>query len=649
MRVHEIAKELNMDNKVLVSELKEMGLTLKSALSSFDEETSRQIIDLFTAEKDSRIVASRSVDSRIVAPKKKKILLAFSSRVHDLAKTIGIKPAELIKSLFLHGISATINQQITQEMINQVSAIYNLDIEISIPEEEREEIEEDLSLLQPRAPVVTIMGHVDHGKTKLLDTIRQTNVIDTEFGGITQHIGAYKVAVEKGDVVFLDTPGHEAFSAMRARGAQVTDVVVIVVAADDGIMPQTVEAIDHAKAANVPIVVAINKIDLPGINKEKVYKQLADYDLLAEQWGGKTICCEVSAKQKIGLDHLLEMLLLEAEMLELQANPNKKAQGTIIESRLDKGKGPVATVLVQKGTLHIGNAFVAGNSYGRVRAMFNDKNERIDSAGPSTPVEVVGFSKISQAGDLFKVVEDAKKAKQICLGLQEDKKMTLEKLPHRITLNDLYLQIKEGKVKELNVIIKADVGGSVEVLKHSFEKIGNKEVKIKVIHSGIGEVNESDIILASASNAIILSFHLPLQGDIKSLAQTYGVDLRSYNIIYDVTNEITKALEGLLEPKYKEILLGIAEVREIFKASKIGVACGCYVREGKISKGKNARVIRDDKLVVETRMISLRRFKDDVSEVIAGLECGIGLEKITDVQVGDIIEVYTQEKIIQKL
>ncbi|MFH1563574.1 MAG: translation initiation factor IF-2 [Nitrospirota bacterium] len=644
MRVHEIAKKLNMDNKLLVSELKEMGIAIKSALSSLDEETSQQIINLHATTKTSQSVTSRSVTSE-----KKKKLLAFSSRVSDLANTIGIKPAELIKSLFLQGISATINQQITPEMINQISLIYNLDIEISAPKEEEEEIEEDSSLLQPRAPVVTIMGHVDHGKTKLLDTIRQTNVIDTEAGGITQHIGAYKVKVKEGEVVFLDTPGHEAFTAMRARGAQVTDVVVLVVAADDGIMPQTVEAIDHAKAANVPIVVAINKVDLPGINKEKIYKQLADNDLLTEEWGGKTICCEVSAKQKTGLDHLLEMLLLEAEMLELTANPNKKAQGTIIESRLDKGKGPVATVLVQKGTLHIGNAFVAGTSYGRVRAMFNDKGEKINSAGPSTPVEVVGFSKISQAGDSFKVVENGKKAKQICLELQEKERITVEKPLHRITLDDLYLQIKEGKVKELDVIIKADVGGSVEVLKHSFGKIGNKEVKTKVIHSGIGEVNESDIILASASNAIIISFHLPLKGDIKALAQTYGVDLRSYNIIYDVTNEVKKALEGLLEPKYKEIMLGIAEVREIFKASKIGVACGCYVKEGKISKGKNARIIRNDKLVVETRMISLRRFKEDVSDAIAGLECGIGLEKITDVQVGDIIEVYTQEKIIQKL
>ncbi len=639
MRVHEIAKKLNMDNKVLVSELKGMGMDIKSALNSLDEETSQLVINLFSTGKPAQPVI----------PKKKKISLAFSCRVSDLAKIIGIKPAELIKTLFSHGISATINEQITQEIINQVSLIYHLDIEISIPEEEKEEIEEEASLGQPRAPVVTIMGHVDHGKTKLLDTIRQANVIDTEAGGITQHIGAYKVKIKEGEVVFLDTPGHEAFSAMRTRGAHVTDIVVLVVAADDGIMPQTVEAINHARAANVPIVVAINKVDLPGINKEKVYKQLADNNLLVEQWGGKTICCEVSAKQKIGIDHLLEMLLLEAEMLELKANPNKRAQGTIIESRLDKGKGPVATVLVQSGTLHKGDVFINGTSCGRVRAMFNDKNERINSAGPSTPVEVVGFSKICQVGDLFKVVEDTKKAKQICLKLQENKKMSEEKLPTRITLNDLYLQIKEGKVKELDVIIKADVGGSVEVLKHTFEKLGNKEVKIKVIHSGIGEVNESDIILASASNAIIISFHLPLKDDIKALGQTYGVDIRSYNIIYDVTNEVKKALEGLLEPKYKEILLGIAEVREIFKASKIGVVCGCYIKEGKISKGSNARVIRNDKLVVETRMISLRRFKEDVNEVIAGLECGIGLEKITDVQVGDIIEIYTQEKIVQKL
>ncbi len=634
MRVHELAKKLNMDNKVLVHKLKEMGIELKSALSSLDKEVIQKVIDIMSKPKPS---------------KKRKITLPFSARVSDLAHEIGITPAELIKTLLLHEIIATINQQITPEMIKQANLIYNLNIEILAPKEEiEEEIKEDESLLQPRAPVVTIMGHVDHGKTKLLDTIRETNVVASEFGGITQHIGAYKVKIKGGEVVFLDTPGHAAFTAMRARGAQVTDIVVLVVAADDSVMPQTIEAIDHAKAANVPIVVAINKIDLPDINIDRVYKQLSDYKLISEQWGGKTIFAEISAKQKIGLDHLLEMLLLEAEMIELKANPNRKAQGTVIESRLDKGKGPMATILVQKGTLHIGDAFIAGFSYGRVRAMFNDIGERINSAGPSTPVEVVGFSKISHAGDSFKVVENEKKAKQICMQLQEKENLDSEKIPHRITLNDLYSQIKEGKIKELNLIIKADVAGSVEVLKHSFEKIGNKEVKTKVIHSGVGEVNESDIILASASNAIIISFHLPIKGDIKALAQKNGVDLRSYNIIYDITNEVKKALEGLLEPKYKEILLGIAEVKEIFKASKIGVACGSYVTEGKIIK-ENARIIRNGKTIVETNIISLRRFKEDVKEVIAGLECGIGLGKISDVQVGDIIEVFTQEKIAPKL
>lgn len=634
MRVHELAKKLNMDNKVLVHKLKGMGIEVKSALSSIDENTANEMITLFTRAKSSE---------------KKKVMLPSTSQVSDLAHKIGIKPAELIKSLLSKGIITTINQQITHEMIIHANLIYNLNIEVLPSEEEiEEEAKEDKSLLQPRAPVVTIMGHVDHGKTKLLDAIRQTNVIDTEAGGITQHIGAYKVKIKGGEIVFLDTPGHEAFSAMRARGAQVTDVVVLVVAADDGIMPQTIEAIDHARAANVPIVVAINKIDLPDINKDKLYKQLSEHKLVPEQWGGKTIFAEISAKQKIGLDYLLEMLLLEAEMLDLKANPNQKAQGIVIESRLDKGKGPVATILVQKGTLHIGDVFVAGFSYGRIKAMFNDIGEKITSAGPSTPVEVVGFSKISHAGDSFKVVTDMKKAKQICTKLQEKEKLNIEKIPHRITLDDLYLQIKEGKVKELGLIIKADVAGSVEVLKHSFEKIGTKEVKTKVIHAGIGEVNESDVILASASNAIIISFHLPIKDDIKDLAQKNGVDLRSYNIIYDITNEVKKALEGLLEPKYKEILLGVAEVREIFKASKIGIVCGSYVTEGKIIK-ENARVIRNGKTIIETNIISLRRFKEDVKEVIAGFECGIGLGKITDVQVGDIIEVFTQEKIAQKL
>ncbi|MEW6619814.1 MAG: translation initiation factor IF-2 [bacterium] len=631
MRVYEIAHKLNMDNKALVRELKELGIAIKSALSSLDTEAAQKVMELF---------------AKSVKKGKTKIILPSSSRVSDLSKAIGIKSAELIKSLFAKGIKAPINQQVTPEIIAQCNLIYHLDIEIATQKEEIAQEREDESLLQHRAPVVTIMGHVDHGKTKLLDAIRQTDVAAKEAGGITQHIGAYKVNVNGGNVVFLDTPGHEAFTSMRARGAQVTDVVVLVVAADDGLMPQTIEAIDHAKAANVPIVIAINKIDLPGVNIERVYKQLGDYGLVAEKWGGKTIFTEISAKQKIGLDHLLEMLLLESEMLELKANPNREAQGTIIESRLDKGRGPVATVLVQKGTLKKGDAFVSGTSYGRVRAMFNDKGEKINSAGPSTPVEVLGFSKICCAGDPFRVVEDEKKAKQICLKLQEEEKKLM---PHRITLDELYSQIKEGKLKELNLVIKADVAGSVEALRHSFEKIKSKEVKTRIIHASIGEVNESDVMLAAASNAIIISFHLPLRGEIKNLAQKQGVDLRSYNIIYDVINEVKKALEGLLEPKYKEILLGVAEIKEIFKASKIGSACGCYVKEGKIVKNKNARVLRNGKPILETNIISLRRFKDDVSEVVAGVECGIGLEKMADVQVGDTIEVFTQEKIIQKL
>lgn len=635
MRVYEIAKKINMDNKDLVLKLKDIGMNIKSALSSLDEKASQEVINLFDKSKPIE---------------KKKVILPSSAQVKDLAHAIGTKHGELIKSLFSAGITATINQQVTSEMIKQANLIYHLNIELaSLKEEAKEEIEEDKSLLQPRAPIVTIMGHVDHGKTSLLDAIRKANVVADEAGGITQHIGAYKVKIKDGEVVFLDTPGHEAFSAMRARGAQVTDVVVLVVAANDGVMPQTIEAIDHARAANVPIVVAINKIDLPGINKDKVYKQLGDYGLIPEQWGGKTIFTELSAKQNIGLEHLLEMLLLEAEMLELKANPNRAAQGTIIESKLDKGRGPVATVLVQNGTLHIGDAFFAGTSYGRVRAMFNDRGEKVTSATPSTPVEVLGFSKIPLAGDLFTVVENEKKAKQLSMELQEKEKLNLEKSLHRISLNDLYSQIKQGKVKELNLIIKADVTGSVEALKHSFEKIGTKEVKTKIIHSGVGEINESDIILASASNAIIISFHLPIKGDIKSFAQKQGVDVRSYDIIYDITNEVKKALEGLLEPEYKELILGIAEIRKIFKASKIGIACGCYVSEGKIVKDKKVRIIRNGKNIVETNLISLRRFKNDVSEVIAGLECGIGIEKTTDVQIGDILVVFTQEKISRKL
>jgi translation initiation factor IF-2 len=511
------------------------------------------------------------------------------------------------------------------------------------------EVEEEKAQLVPRPPVVTIMGHVDHGKTSLLDAIRHTNVIASEHGEITQHIGAYEVELDHGRVVFLDTPGHEAFTAMRARGTQVTDIVVLVVAADDGVMPQTIEAVNHAKDAKVLILVAINKIDRPNADVGRVRQQLSDYGLVPEEWGGQTIFVEISAKKKVGIENLLEMLLLQAEILELRANLNALAKGTIIEGRLDRGRGPVATVLVQSGTLKVGDSFLAGIHFGRVRAMLSDKGKRIEEAGPSTPVEVFGFSGVPTAGESFAVVPDEKKARLIATRRMQKQREEAITAQHRITLEDLHRQIQEGAAKELRMIIKGDVQGSVEPLQDSLERISTPEVKLKVIHRSVGAITESDVALASASNAVILGFNVKPEPKALKLAAQERVEIRLYNVIYDAINEVKAAMEGLLEPKYVEKVTGRVEVRNLFSVPKYGIIAGSYVLEGKMTRGSSMRVLRGGQVIYQGKIDSLRRFKDDVREVTFGYECGVGIIGFSDLKVGDQIETYELERVTQRL
>jgi len=549
------------------------------------------------------------------------------------------------------GVLVNINQLIDTDVASLVASEFSYEVEkISLERQDLLERKEDLpEQLKPRPPVVTIMGHVDHGKTMLLDSIRKTNVVGGEAGGITQHIGAYDVELENGHVVFIDTPGHEAFTAMRARGAQVTDVVVLVVAADDGMMPQTKEAIDHARAAKVPIVVAINKIDKATANPEKVKKELSEYGLLPEQWGGNILVAEVSAKQKTGIKELLDLILLQAEVLELRANPEKYARGVIIESKLDKGRGPVATLLVQEGTLKTGDAFLAGSHYGRVRAMLNDKGQKIKEARPSTPVEVVGFTDIPEAGETFIVVSEERMAKQISLHRQEKiREKELSKLS-KVSLEELYDKIKKGEVKELNVIIKADVQGSIEAVKEALKKLSTEEVKVHILHDAIGGITETDVNLASASNAIIIGFNVRPGVKAQFLAEQEQVDIRTYSVIYDAITDIKNALEGLLEPTYKEHILGRAQVIQVFNIKKVGTVAGSVVTDGKVVKGSHARLLRDNVVVYDGRISSLRRFKDDTKDCNQGLECGIGIENFNDIKLGDIIESYEMEEVQSRL
>ena len=507
--------------------------------------------------------------------------------------------------------------------------------------DDRADTEEELV---PRAPVVVVMGHVDHGKTSLLDYIRHANVASGEAGGITQHIGAYTVEINGSPITFLDTPGHEAFTSMRARGAMVTDVAILVVAADDGIMPQTVESINHAKAAGIPIVVAINKMDKVGANPERIKQQLTEYDLVSEEWGGETIVCPISAKTGAGVENLLENLVLQAEVLELRANPNRAAKGTVIEARLDKGRGPIMTVLVQNGTLKLGDIIIAGTCVGRVRTMINDKGQRVTEAGPSTPVEISGLGEVPSAGDIFNAVADERMARELAeeRRIQQSKGSSTAK---KVSLEDLFSQIQAGEMKTLNLIVKADVQGSAEAVKASLEKISNEEVRVKVIHSAVGAINESDVMLAATSGAIIVGFNVRPDNAARDSAARSNVDMRMYRVIYDCINEIEAAMKGMLAPKFRESIIGHAEVRETYKVSKVGTVCGCYCQDGKIQRGCQVRVLRDNIVIHEGELASLRRFKDDVREVAAGYECGMQIEKFNDVKVGDIIECFVMEQI----
>ena len=581
--------------------------------------------------------------------KRELIKVPESVTVGELAAAMRRKSGEVIKALLELGVMATVNEVLDPTAAKLAADKFYFDVEVrSLEGDILEEEDVDPSQLSLRPPVVTVMGHVDHGKTSLLDTIRTTKVAEREAGGITQHIGAYQVDTSHGKVTFLDTPGHEAFTAMRARGAQATDIVILVVAADDGVMPQTVEAVNHAKAANVPILVAVNKIDKPGAEPDRVKRELSNLGLVPEDWGGQTIFVPTSAKRGDGIPQLLEMTALQAEVLELKANPNRAARGIIVEGRLDRGRGPVATALIQSGTLKEGDAVVVGSHSGRVRAMFSDRGKKVPSAGPSDPVEILGLSGVPQAGDTLLVVADERKARQIAT-VRSDRDRLKGKGATRVTLEDLHKQIVTGEVKELRLVLKADVQGSVEALTESLERLSTDEVRLKVIHGSVGAVNESDVMLASASNAIVLGFNVKAEPKAATQAQSDGVDLRNYSVIYDVLNDVKAALSGLLAPEIRETVHGRAQVKQLFPISKVGTIFGCMVVEGKIVRTARVRIKRGDTLLGENVLSSLKRFKDDVREVLQGLECGIGVEGIKGVQPGDIIEAFTTEEVARSL
>ena len=589
---------------------------------------------------------------RIQAQQKKqqplKVQIPDEITVTELALRLKIKAAEIIKRLMLLGVMATANQTIDYDTAAMVSMELGAKVEreIIVTTEERlivDEADSEESLC-PRPPIVVVMGHVDHGKTSLLDAIRNTSVTSTEAGGITQHIGAYKVRLGEREITFLDTPGHEAFTAMRARGAQITDIAILVVAADDGIMPQTVEAINHAKAAGVSIIVAINKMDKPEANAERVKQELTEHELVPEEWGGDVICVPVSAKTRQGIDELLEMVLLTADIKELKANPNRLARGIVVEAKLDKGRGPVATVLVQNGTLNSGDILIAGTAVGRVRAMTDDKGRRVKTAGPSTPVEIVGLGEVPSAGDVFNAVEDERLARQLVDERKQAEKEERFSAYQKVTLDNLFSQIAEGEMKELSIIVKADVQGSVEAVRQSLEKLSNEEVRVRVIHGGVGAINESDIMLADASNAIVVGFNVRPDSTADDMAKEKGVDMRTYRVIYDCIEEVQAAMKGMLAPKFRDVEQGKAEVRQVYKLSSVGTIAGCYVTNGKITRHSKIRVVRDGIVISEDEIDSLRRFKDDVKEVASNYECGISLEKFNDIKEGDVLEAYITEE-----
>ncbi|MBU5306524.1 translation initiation factor IF-2 [Clostridioides mangenotii] len=639
-RVYQVAENLNISTESLIEKLAELDINVAKddVLEGENLEIAMELSDL---EEDNG----------------NKIVVEGEITVKDLTERLDKPASEIIMKLMKMGTMATINQELSFEIASLIVNEYGFElVQSESDEKEALEIEELMQIeedkeedLKPRPPVVTVMGHVDHGKTSLLDAIRESNVISAEAGGITQHIGASEVMVKEQKIVFLDTPGHEAFTSMRARGAQVTDIAILVVAADDGIMPQTIEAINHTKAAGVPLIVAINKIDKPEANPDKVKQELADQGLLVEDWGGDVISVPVSAKKREGIDTLLEMVLLVAEVEELRANPDKRAVGTVIEAELDKGRGPVATVLVQGGTLRVGDPIVAGATSGKVRAMINSKGKRVKVAGPSTAVEILGLSEVPQGGDQFVEVPTDKIARSVAdrrKQMQRDEQM---KATQRLSLDALFEQMNEGNVKDLNIVIKADVQGSVQAVKQSLEKLSNEEVQVRVIHSGAGAVTESDVLLAAASNAIIIGFNVRPVPGAESLAKKENVDVRTYTIIYKAIDDIKQAMTGMLDPEYVDEDTGKAEIREIYKISGVGTVCGCYVIDGKIFRNCKVRIVRDSIIIHEGEIAALKRFKDDVKEVNTGYECGISIVNYNDLKEGDIIEAYITKEIQRKL
>ena len=688
VRVYEYAKEIGKQSKDIISVLKDAEIEVSNHMSMLTEEGLAKLDSVFKKvkkeqpkenNKNNKTENNQPKNDNKKAKKKKSkkeknkkshkqqpaiieapteetisedtILVKDGMTVGELSEVLSVSSTELIKKLFMElKIMANINQSLTLEQIELIAMDYGKEIqeEVEINKEDLDlyfEVEDQDKDLKERAPIVTIMGHVDHGKTTLLDTIRNTRVTAGEAGGITQHIGAYQVRAKDKKITFLDTPGHAAFTTMRARGAKITDVTILVVAADDGVMPQTIEAINHAKAAEVPIIVAVNKMDKPQANPDRVMNELVEYGLISEEWGGDTIFVPISALKGEGIDELLENILLVTEMQELKANPNRLALGTVIEAKLDKGRGAVATLLVQNGTLNVGDPLVVGNTFGRVRAMINDRNKNINVAKPSTPVEITGLQDVPNAGDRFVVFGDEKTARQIGEKRQQQYIETTRQASSAVSLDTLFEQMKQGEMKDLNIIIKADVQGSVEALAMSLAKIDVEGVNVRIIHTGVGAINESDITLAVASNAVVIGFNVRPDGNAKQMAQTEQVDIRLHSIIYKVIEEIEAAMTGLLDPEFVEKVIGLAEVRQVYKVSKIGTIAGAYVTEGKVSRDGKVRVIRDSVVIYEGEIDTLRRFKDDVKEVQSGYECGMTVENFNDIKEGDVFEVYIMEEV----
>lgn len=668
IRVHELSKKLEISSKVLLAKLEELGIEAKSHMSSLEEKDAKIVIELFEKKikktspvKEKQIPAAPEPELKKpekATPKHKaEISKAISEKIQEIeipkiisigefAQKINVSATEIIKFLMKQGLMLNINQNVDFSKAKEIADSFGLKIALAACEQTKEKtltIVKGKNLVS-RPPVVTVMGHVDHGKTSLLDAIRKTNVVSGENGGITQKIGAYKVEFEGKEIIFIDTPGHEAFTSMRAKGAKVTDIVLLIIAADDGVMPQTIEAINHAKAAKVPMICVINKIDKPHSNPDKIKQQLSDLGILPEEWGGDTICINISAKQKTGISELLEMILLVSEMQEFKASPDRPAQGTIIEAKLDKGLGPVATVLIQNGTLNIGDVVIAGKTFGKIRAMINDRGEKLVKATPSTPVGIIGLNEVPQAGDIIEISLDEKTTRQI-VGERILKSKEETSSTQKTNLEDLLKQTGDGEFRELNLIIRADDRGSIEAIKQALLKLKNEAIGINIIHTGVGTITESDILLATASKSIIVGFNIKPDSNIVKLALQENIDIRTYRVIYNAIEDIKLAMKGLLKPKYKEVLLGKAEVRQIFKVPKIGVVAGTYVTEGKIMRGSDARVLRDGVIIYEGKISSLRRFKDDVKEVAEDFECGIGIEKFGNIQPKDIIEAYTLQEI----